>query len=177
MSNKAGFPWKTVLIIVAVFTILCCGLAAIGGGIVYYLSQSEEGLPENVQFDFNLGGEEEIPAGQPTIAPAAIGHSFTGSRVHRSTGSRAIDVEEPEVAEPVVEEPSETNADLTGKQERTDLRIFDDFSSNSFEWYLKEDPTYSVKLENESYMISHERKGLLRLGRIPGRLYSLRDRF
>ena len=165
------------MIIVAVFTVLCCGLAAIGGGILYFLSQSGEGLPENVQFDFNLGGEEEIPAGQPTIAPPP---SVIASPVAASTDQLEAEesvVEEPEEVEPVVEEPSETNADLTGKQERTDLRIFDDFSSNSFEWYLEGRPIILSKTSKMKPTMFHERKGLLRLGRIPGRLYSLRDRF
>jgi hypothetical protein len=167
MKNQTGFPWKTVLIIIAVFTVLCCCLAASIGGFVYYLSQSGEGLPDNLNFNFNLDGkpvEETAPDTQPTIAyPEAA----EPTKVTSQPGAQEATTGESPTEAPAIVEPAETSSELTGKQEKSDYRIFDDFSSNALGWYQKEEDSYAVKLENETYTLQSTEKDYMAWAEFP----------
>ncbi len=68
--------------------------------------------------------------------------------------SQVPDLEEP--AGELPQEPAEPKSEeavLSGKQERTASRIFDDFSSDSMDWFQSDSDDYSILIENGAYNI------------------------
>lgn len=166
MDKPKRSPWVIVLIIGAVLSCLCLCALVVGGGAAYLFSGSTSPLPEKLEF--NLGGDQPQdtppPSTKPTaqvILPTAMQEqpaepveeepTAVNPAAPKPTPRKATAVKTPtefvELEEPTVEPPAELAAP-TGKQERTDSRIFDDFSSNYLEWYQYDSDTYSILIEN-----------------------------
>lgn len=181
MSGSSGFPWKTVIIIVVILGVLLCCAVVFGGGAAYFLSQSGGDLSNIVSID--LGGEpsEETAPSQPTEAATAEAEEAAAAvepEIIEPTPTKAIKqnptrtptaepVEELPVEEPPAEEPAQEPAEevlpadespdsvpkLTGKQERSEYRIFDDFSSDALDWYQSENDSETVLVKDGVYTL------------------------
>lgn len=174
MSGSSGFPWKTVIIIVVILGVLLCCALVFGGGAAYFLSQSGGDLSDVIKID--LGGApseeptEEIVQPQPTSAvieeeaaatvePEIVEPSPTIAIKQKPTRTPTLEPEDVlPVEEPAQEiiptnESPDTGPKLTGKQEWSENRIFDDFSSNAFDWYQVDSESESVLVKNGIYTI------------------------
>jgi hypothetical protein len=165
MEKPKRSPWIIISIIGIVLICLCLCALAVGGGAAFLLSGSKS-LPEKLEL--NLGGEQpqdspsspmkpSAQAIQPTAIqeqpaePASEVPTAAKPAAPKPTPRKATAVKTPtevvELENPETEPPAEESAP-TGKQERTDSRIFDDFSSNYLEWYQYDSDSYSILIEN-----------------------------
>lgn len=155
MEEPKRSPWIIILIIGLVLICLCLCALVVGGGAAYLFSGSNSVLPEKLEFNLGDGQSQDsqptTPAVQPTLveeqpaAPTAVKPSLPKPTPRKATAVNTPTVAEPST--PVEEQPSAGSAP-TGKQERTDSRIFDDFSSNYMEWYQYDSDSYSILIEN-----------------------------
>lgn len=167
MQKPERSPWITVLIIGLILVISCVCVVVLGGLAAYFLSGSGSFLPESIEI--NLGNEEDsgdlaVPSQipQPT-RPAAVEPPTVvpppTEQVQVPSTEVVPPTEMPEAEEPVIESTQEAvkppvgESSLTGKQERSENRIFDDFSSNSMDWYQSDRDDYSILIENGVYNI------------------------
>lgn len=170
MDNSKRSPWITVAIIGLIMVTVCVCAVVLGGVAAYFMSGSGSFLPESIEI--NMGNDEEtadvenlpVPSEvpQPT-RPAAVEPPTVAPPPTQQVPVPATAVipptQVPAEAEPAAEqpqgpvEPPFEEAVLTGKQERTESRLFDDFSSDSMDWFQSDTGDYSILIENGVYNI------------------------
>jgi len=167
MQKPERSPWITVLIIGLILVISCVCVVVLGGLAAYFLSGSGSFLPESIEI--NLGKEEDsgdlpVPSQIPEpTRPAAVELPTIvppPTEPVQVPSTPVIPATELPATEESVDEPTQESfkppvqeASLTGKQERSENRIFDDFSSNSMDWYQSNRDDYSILIENGAYNI------------------------
>ncbi len=180
MSGSSGFPWKTVIIVAAILGILLCCAVVMGGGAAYFLSQSDTHLSDYITID--LGDEPETQPAEENSAPPPTEQVATFPVAVNPTAAKPApsptipvkpkptrtlttlpeEIEPPdeesqveEATEEILppEESPQSVPKLTGKQERSDYRIFDDFSSDALNWYQSENDSESVLIKNGVYTL------------------------
>jgi hypothetical protein len=176
MEKPKRSSWITVLVIGVILAFLCLCALVVGGATAFFLSGSGLSLPERLEINLGDGmepnGEEEQPVptvpaaleSQPTIQlpePAVPEPAKPTPRKATvvKTPTQTVEMNEPgieppmdEPVEPPIDQPAEGPA-LTGKQEWSDNRIFDDFSSNSMDWFQYDSDTYSILVDKGAYNI------------------------
>ena len=170
MDNSKRSPWITVAVIGLILVILCVCAVVLGGVAAYFMSGSGSFLPESIEI--NMGDEEDSDDGEEIPVPSEIPQATRPAAVEPPTvvPPPTEQVQIPEtavipptqaqgVAEPAAEQPREPveppseEAVFTGKQERTESRLFDDFSSDSMDWYQYDSDDFSTLIENGVYNI------------------------
>ena len=170
MDNSKRSPWITVAVIGLILVMLCVCAVVLGGVAAYFMSGSGSFLPESIEI--NMGDEEGSADGEEIPVPSKIPQPTRPAAVELPTvvpppteqvqipetavipPTQAQGVAEPAAEQPrePVEQPSEEVV-FTGKQERTESRLFDDFSSDSMDWYQYDSDDFSTLIENGVYNI------------------------
>ena len=124
MNTKRNFPWWGVALVVGCACVFCVGVLGLGGFAYFSQATSEPPISE---FASPI---PPIDTEQPTITIAP-------------------DVQAPNpsaTTEPTVSVPS-----LTGSQEASEYRIYDDFSSDALDWPVFDDGKTIIKYEDGLY--------------------------
>ena len=125
MNKNRNFSWWGVVLGIGCACLLCVGVLGVGGVAYSYLQiASEPPLPEFVSPVLPTYTE------QPTIIP---------------------DISEPTPSAAV--EPTASGPALTGSQEATEYRLYDDFSSDALGWSVFDDGKTIMKYEDGQYSI------------------------
>lgn len=124
MNTKRGFPWWGVALVVGCACVLCVGVLGLGG-LAYFSQATSE--PPISKFASPI---PPIDTEQPTITIAP-------------------DVQEPTLS--ATTEPTGSVPSLTGSQEASEYRIYDDFSSDALGWPVFDDGKTITKYEDGLY--------------------------
>jgi hypothetical protein len=143
MNKNQKFPWWGIVLGAGCLCIICVGGILGLGGFVYYYNQTSPAtsLPEIMSTNALLNTAQPIVtptviAGQPLVTPSVI----------------AV---QPSLPTP---QPTSAGSSLTGKQELTEYRLYDDFSSNALGWPVFDDGKTIIKYEDGQYGIQIKEK-------------------
>ena len=121
MKTNRNFPWWVVLAVGCV-CVLCVGVLGVGGVAYFYQMTTEPPTPEYVS---------------PTSAVYTV--------------PPAVTPDIPEATQPVATEPPVSGTSLTGQQELSEYRLYDDFSSEALGWPVFDDGKTIIQYEDGQY--------------------------
>jgi len=121
MKTNRNFPWWVVLAVGCV-CVLCVGVLGVGGVAYFYQMTS-------------------VPPTSEYVSPTLPVY----------TEQPAVTVEIPEPTQLVTVEPTASGSSLTGKQELTEFRLYDDFSSEALGWPVFDDGKTILQYEDGQY--------------------------
>ena len=121
MKTNRNFPWW-VLLAVGCVCVLCVGVLGVGGVAYFYQMTTEPPTPEYVS-----------PTSPVYTVPPAVTPDI------------------PEATQPVATEPPVSGTSLTGQQELSEYRLYDDFSSDALGWPVFDDGKTIIQYEDGQY--------------------------